>query len=94
VNFEWDPRKEESNMRDHGVSFEEGATIFEDRFAEVEPDLAHSVEENRFICLGTSEQGRLRAVVFTERGNTIRIISAREATRKERKHYETQSYLH
>jgi uncharacterized protein len=94
VNFEWDPRKEESNMRDHGVSFEEGATIFEDRFAEVEPDLAQSVEENRFICLGTSEQGRLLAVVFTERGNTIRIISAREATRKERKHYETQSYLH
>jgi uncharacterized protein len=89
MNFEWHPSKAERNHAKHGVSFEEATTIFDDPLADVVPDLDHSVEEDRFICMGTSEQGRLLVVVFTEAGDTIRIVSARQATPKEKKHYET-----
>ncbi len=94
MNFEWDPRKAASNLRDHGVSFEEGATIFDDQLQIHFPDRAHYIGEQRYLCLGMSERGQLVMAVYTEpRPETIRIISAREATRKERKSYETQSDL-
>lgn len=93
MNFEWDPRKAASNLRDHGVSFEEAATIFDNPLTEALPDLTHSIEEDRFFAFGESERERLLAVIFIESGETIRIISAREATRKERRSYETQSDL-
>ncbi len=94
MNFEWDPRKAESNLKDHGVSFEEGASIFEDPLQIHFPDHAHSIGEQRYLCLGMSERGRLVMAVYTEPGpETVRIISAREATRRERKSYETQSDL-
>lgn len=86
--FEWHPAKAERNLEKHGVSFEEAATVFGDDFAEFQPDLRHSVKEARFLCFGTSAEGRLLVVAFTERGDDIRIISAREMEPKERRSYE------
>lgn len=86
--FEWHPVKAASNLKNHGVSFDEAATVFDDPFAEFLPDLRHSVNEDRYICLGTSSAGRLLAVSFTERGDDVRIISAREMEPKERRSYE------
>jgi len=88
MRFQWHWRKAEDNIKWHGVSFEEAATVFGDPLAEIEPDFAHSIEEDRFLAFGTSEQGRLLVVVFTERGDTIRTISARELTPRERRDYE------
>ncbi|HQR34164.1 MAG TPA: BrnT family toxin [Blastocatellia bacterium] len=88
MRFEWHTKKAERNLKNHGVSFEDAATVFEDPFAEFLPDLQHSEEEARYICLGASAAGRLLAVSFTERGDDIRIISAREMEPKERRSYE------
>jgi uncharacterized DUF497 family protein len=88
MRLQWHWRKAEDNIKWHGVSFEEAATVFGDPLAEIEPDFAHSIDEFRFLAFGTSEQGRLLVVVFTERGDTIRIISAREMTPRERRDYE------
>lgn len=87
MSYEWHPLKAASNLKDHGVSFEEAATVFDDSLAITTPDFAHSTEEQRFICFGSSDQGRLLAVAFTERGDIIRIITAREMTPKERRFY-------
>jgi len=86
--FEWHSAKAESNLKNHGVSFDETATVFDDPFAEFLPDLRHSTNENRYLCLGASSAGRLLAVSFTERGDNVRIISAREMEPKERRSYE------
>lgn len=88
MRFQWHWRKAEDNIKWHGVSFEEAVTVFGDPLAEIEPDFAHSIDEDRFLAFGTSDQGRLLVVVFTERGDTIRIISAREMTPGERRDYE------
>jgi hypothetical protein len=88
MRVQWHWRKAEDNVKRHGVSFEEAATVFGDPLAEIEPDFAHSIDEDRFLAFGTSEQGRLLVVVFTERGDAIRIISAREMTPRERRDYE------
>jgi uncharacterized protein len=88
MGMEWNLAKAERNLNKHGVSFEEAATVFDDALTEYLPDLAHSIEEYRFIAFGTSDKGRLLAVIFTESGETVRIISAREMTPKERKQYE------
>ena len=89
MKFEWYPAKAESNLTKHGVSFDEAATVFDDPLSDIQPDLMHSVDEARFIILGSSSVRNLLVVVFTETGNTIRLISAREATPKERRRYET-----
>lgn len=89
MKFEWHPPKAQKNLERRGISFEDAATVFDDPLADIQSDLAHSEEEARFIALGTSTEGRLLVVVFTEKTDTIRIISAREATPKERRHYET-----
>ena len=88
MDFEWNSAKAAANVRKHGVSFEEAVSALKDDFAASARDLDHSVAEARFITFGVSVRGRLLAVSHTERGNRIRIISARLATRTERKIYE------
>ena len=85
---EWDSRKAESNLKKHGVSFDEAATVFIDPLAVTVIDSADHGEE-RDITIGVSALGKLLLVVHIEKsGDTIRIISARKATNKERSFYE------
>ena len=86
--FEWDPAKAVANVKAHGVSFEEAATVFQDPLAQVHPDPDHSESEPREILIGHSAQRRLLLVAFTDRQGKIRLISAREVTRRERREYE------
>ena len=88
VSFEWDARKAATNLRKHGVSFEEARTAFADPLGRIVDDPRHSIDEEREVLVGSSERGRLVAVMFTERADTIRVISARLATRQERSDYE------
>ena len=86
--FEWDENKARVNKRKHGVTFEEASTAFADPLSVTIYDPVHSDDEDRYIVLGESQRRRLVVVVFTDRGDRIRIISARVATRSERKDYE------
>lgn len=88
MQFEWDPVKERANLQKHGVAFEEASTVFLDTFSLTGDDPDHSYAEDRFVTFGLSSVGRLLVVAYTERGERIRIISARPATRSERKLYE------
>ena len=88
VRFRWDPQKAASNAKKHGVTFAEGATVFQNPLAFIFDDEDHSVEELREIIVGHSSQDRLLVVSFTERDDVIRIISARKADREEREDYE------
>jgi uncharacterized DUF497 family protein len=88
LQFEWDPAKAAENLEKHGVSFEEAATIFRDTLSATGPDPDHSVGEQRFVTFGFSTSERLLVVGHTERGDIIRIITARPATLGERKIYE------
>jgi uncharacterized DUF497 family protein len=92
LRFSWDPRKAASNLKDHGVSFEEAVTAFGDPLSLTIPDPSHSESEDRFVLLGLSANSRLLVVVHAERGDDeIRIISARLASRRERTQYEEGS---
>jgi uncharacterized DUF497 family protein len=91
MDFEWDPRKAEINLRKHGVSFTEAGTVFGDDLAITVPDPDHSKKEERFITIGWSNRRRLLMVSHTDRDDRIRIISARELTRNERKAYEEEA---
>jgi len=86
--FEWDPEKGCRNLANHGVSFDEASTAFRDLLSMTIDDPLHSVDEDRFVLIGHSNRNRLLVVVHTERGDRIRIISARPATNKERFYYE------
>lgn len=89
MKFEWDPTKAASNIRKHGVSFDEAVTVFKDPLAFIFDDEAHSEEEHREIIIGTSALRRMLLVCFVERlEDVVRIISARPATRQEIKDYE------
>jgi hypothetical protein len=88
ARFEWDQRKAASNSRRHGVSFEEALTVFANPLARIFDDEDEPAEERREILTGHSAHGRLLVICFTEREDTIRIISARKATENERKDYE------
>ena len=88
MEFEWDDWKAEENLKIHGISFPEASTVFSDFWSLTIPDPLHSATEERLIILGYSEKQRLLVVVHTERGDVIRIISARKATTHERKDYE------
>jgi len=88
LNFEWDEKKAKSNWAKHGVSFAEATTVFGDPLSLTIPDPAHSQVEDRFIIIGSSHRRKLLVVVHTERGDNIRIISARWANRRERMSYE------
>ena len=88
MRFNWDENKAVSNRSKHGVSFEEAKTVFDDPLYVDFYDPAHSEEEDRYLIVGESNQRRLLIASYTERGNLIRLISAREVTRTERKVYE------
>jgi uncharacterized DUF497 family protein len=89
ITFSWDDRKDRENQRKHGVSFEEAATAFADENARLKHDPDHSQDEDRFILLGFSAKLRLLVVAHAYRQDEteVRIISARRASRKERKQY-------
>ena len=88
MEFDWDPRKAASNLRRHNVSFGEAATVFRDPLSTTVPDPDHSRNEDCSITIGLSHRGRLLMVAHTERGDRLRIISARALTRTERMQYE------
>ena len=88
LNFEWGENKAKSNLAKHNLSFAEATTVFGDPMSLTIPDPAHSQTEDRFIIIGSSHRGKLLVVVHTERGDNIRIISARRASKKERTNYE------
>jgi uncharacterized DUF497 family protein len=88
LRFEWDGRKARSNLRVHGVSFEEAATVFGDPFSLTISDPEHSVSEDRWVILGYSFRQRLLVVVHSEHAEVVRIISARPASSREREAYE------
>ncbi len=91
MEFEWDPKKEAKNIRKHKVAFSEAATVFADTLSTTVPDPDHSEEEDRYIIIGLSQRRRLLMVAHTERGERIRIISARPLTRAEREAYEEET---
>ena len=91
MNFEWDPDKAARNRRKHRVSFHEAATVFGDPLAVTYHDPDHSVSEERFITVGMSRADRVLIVTHSDRGENIRIISARKTTLPERKHYEEKN---
>lgn len=88
LRFEWDRGNAASNLAKHGVSFEEAASVFGDPLGRIVGDPRHSVDEQRYVLLGCSERRRVLAVMFAERDEAIRLISARKATRRERRSYE------
>ena len=85
MEFEWDPRKADTNRRKHGVTFQEGTTVWGDPLAITFADPDHSEDEERYITFGLSRQKRLIVVSHADRGNKTRIISARLMSREERK---------
>ena len=92
MDFEWDDDKAVLNEAKHGVSFPEAQTVFADPLALTGYDPDHSDEEDRYITMGTSLEGRLLVISHTDRDNRVRIISAREASRRERRDYEDGSF--
>lgn len=93
MEFDWDPKKASRNLKRHSVSFQEAATVFGDTLSVTAADPDHSLEENRCIIVGQSHRGRLLIVSHAEHRDRIRIISARELTRKERRTYEEEDFL-
>jgi uncharacterized protein len=92
MEFEWDKSKATANIRKHRVSFEEAITVFSNPLAVIFDDEEHSLDEQREIIIGHSQNNRLLLVSFTERPDAIRIISARLATRSEREDYEKNAF--
>lgn len=88
MQFEWDPQKAAANVKRRRITFDEAASVLGDPLSTTYPDEAHSDEETRFLTIGASHRGRVMVVAHTERNDTIRIISARRATRREREFYE------
>ena len=92
LKFEWDSEKAKKNLKKHNVSFEEASSVFADPLALTIHDPVHSEVEDRYVTLGESNRRRLVVVVFTDRDDRIRIISASTATRQERKDYEKGNF--
>lgn len=90
MQFEWDPTKAARNLTKHGVSFDEASSVFGDPLAITIGDPDHSIDEGRFLTTGLSGEQRLLVVSVVYRGSSIRIITAREATRQERRQYESE----
>ncbi|BBD69877.1 hypothetical protein NIES4072_27870 [Nostoc commune NIES-4072] len=91
MEFEWNPDKAALNLEKHGISFPEAATVFNDPLSVTFPDPDHSIGESRYIIIGVSRFGQLLVVAHTDRGEKVRIISARKATRKEKRFYEERN---
>ncbi len=89
MEFEWNPEKEQANIEKHGVDFAEAATVFGDPLELTIADPDHSVGEFRFLSMGRSSRNRILVVSYTERQERIRIVSARVASPKERRQYES-----
>ncbi|MDZ7292655.1 MAG: BrnT family toxin [candidate division KSB1 bacterium] len=92
LRFEWDSKKAETNIKNHGVTFVEASTVFADPLARIKDDPDHSETEERYIIIGMSQKFRILVVVFTERNDWIRIISSRLATKTERQQYEEKHH--
>lgn len=90
MDFVWEPAKAESNLRKHGVSFAEAASVFGDPLAASARDLTHSLDEERWLVFGMSSSNRLLVVSYTFRGEVVRLISSRLATRAEKRIYENR----
>jgi len=88
VTFTWDSNKAAANLKKHGVDFREAATVFDDPLSTTFPDDDHSSSQRRFLTIGMSAHGRALVVSHSEVGDQIRLISARETTRRERRFYE------
>ena len=88
LSFEWDPNKAKTNLAKHGVGFDEATTVFDDSFSLTITDPDHSQTEDRWISVARSHLGKLLVVVYTERGDNVPVISARLASKRERKQYE------
>ena len=88
LRLELDTEKAAGNVDKHGISFEEAATVFGDPLGKIVDDPRHSIGEKRFVLMGRSDQGRLLAVMYAERHDVVRVISARCATRREQRDYE------
>lgn len=90
MNFNWDPKKASENVKKHKVTFEEAVTVFYDPMAKISDDPDHSADEERFLMIGHSNRENLLIVVhvYKEKNETIRIISARKATKKETRYFE------
>jgi uncharacterized DUF497 family protein len=88
--FEWDSEKESRNIKKYGITFKEAATVFSDNLADTFYDPDHSEKEDRYILIGLSESRNILVVAFTARNDIIRIISARKATKNERRYYEDE----
>jgi len=91
IAFEWDRKKDSANRRKHGAGFTEATTVFDDPLSITIPDPDHAGDEERFLIIGLSSQRNLLVVVHTIRGEQIRLISARLATKHERRNYEETS---
>jgi uncharacterized DUF497 family protein len=90
MKFEWDKRKAISNIKKHGVPFEEASTVFGDPLSLTIQDPRHSSKEDRYVTIGLSAEFRIIVVIHTDRGDNIRIIRARLATKGEKNHYEKE----
>jgi uncharacterized DUF497 family protein len=88
LDFEWDPAKAKGNEEKHGVSFVEACEVFDDDYSSTVRDPDHSRTEDRYLIFGLSKSARYLVVSYTERGDRIRIISARVMTSRERRAYE------
>ena len=88
--FKWDPAKAAANVQEHGVTFDDASTVFGDPLALLMPDPDHSEDEERYLLLGMSTRQRLLVIAFVERPPLTRLISARRATRRERRRYEAK----
>jgi uncharacterized DUF497 family protein len=88
VILEWDPVKAGTNLKKHGVDFREAGTVLEDALSTTFPDPDHSIDERRYLTIGASLAGRILVVAHTDRGEAVRLISARPASPKERRFYE------
>jgi len=91
VTFEWDPAKARLNRRKHGVTFQEAASVFGDALSLTYSDPDQSDSERRFMTMGSSSAGRILIIAHTEFNDSIRVISAREASKHEKRHYEEET---
>ena len=90
LTFEWDPEKARENEQKHGITFVEASEVFDDDHSSSVQDPDHSTDEGRHLIFGNSKQGKYLVVSYTERGDRIRLISARQMTSRERRAYETR----
>ena len=90
MDFEWNHQKAEINSQKHGVIFDEASTVFRDTLSVTFPDVEHSIQEERYLIIGLSSKNRILVISHVYRDKSIRIISARQATKREQKFYESE----